>query len=70
MSMCLAMETEHGVSLRRSLTALRLSRAAPYAKPRRRDDTPLIEAMTAYLADNPRQGFGLLYEAFRAKRHP
>lgn len=70
MSMCLAMQTDHGVSLRRSLTALRLSRAAPYSKPRRRDDTPLIEAMTAYLADNPGQGFGLLYEAFRAKGHP
>jgi len=68
--MCLAMQTDHGVSLRRSLTALRLSRAAPYTQSRRRDDTPLIDAMTAYLADNPGQGFGLLYEAFRAKDHP
>ena len=59
MSMCLAVQTDHGVSLQRSLTALRLSRAAPYAKSRRRDDAPLIEAMTAYLADNPGQGFGL-----------
>ena len=70
LSMCLAMQMEHGVSLPRSLTALRLSRAAPYSKPRRRNDNLLIEAMTAYLADNPGQSFGLLYEALRANGHP
>lgn len=69
MSVCLAMQADHGVRLRLSLTAPWLSLAAPKARTRRRNDTPLIEAMTTYLADNPGQGLGLLYEALRAEGH-
>jgi len=36
---------------------------------RRRDDAPVIEAVSKHAADNPGHGFGLLYDSFRADRH-
>ena len=47
MELCLAMKASHGVSLRRACEALWLSRAAPYYRPRRPDDTLVIDAVTA-----------------------
>ena len=70
MELCLAMKERHGVSLRRACEALRLSRAAPYYRSRRADDTPVIEAISTYIAANPGEGFSLLHRTFRREGRP
>lgn len=70
MELGLAMQQEHGLSLRRACRALGLSRSAPYYQSRRRDDTPVIKAVSQHVTDNPGHGFGLLYDSFRADQQP
>jgi putative transposase len=70
MELGLAMKQEHGLSMRRACRVLGLSTSAPYYRSRRRDDGPVIEAVSKHVADNPGHGFGLLYDSFRADRHP
>ena len=70
MDLCLAMKSEHGVSQRAACAALRLSRSAPYYRSRRPDDTPVIEAVSRYIIDNPGQGFFLLSQTFRNQGQP
>lgn len=66
MNLCLAMQTDHGLSVRAACRALRLSRSAPYYRVRVRDDTTIIEAVSHHITDNPGHGFGLLYKTLRA----
>lgn len=68
MELCLAMQTNHGVSLRAACRVLRLSRSAPYYRPRPRYDEPVIEAVSAHISDNPGHGFGLLYKTLKANQ--
>lgn len=70
MDLCLAMQTDHGLSARTACRALRLSRSAPYYRPRPRQDEPIIEAVSYHIADNPGHGFGLLYKTLRAAALP
>lgn len=70
MELGLAMQQEHGLSLRRACRLLGLSRSAPYYQSRRRDDAPVIEAISRHVTDNPGHGFGLLYDSFRDERKP
>lgn len=70
MELCLAMQANHGVSQRAACSALRLSRSAPYYRSRRPDDTPVIEAITEYIAENPGHGFGLLSGSFGDRQAP
>lgn len=70
MELGLAMKEEHGLSLHRACRVLGLSTSAPYYRPRGRDDTPVIEAVSKHVTDNPGHGFGLLYDSFRADRQP
>lgn len=68
MELSLAMQNDHGLSARRADRALSLSRSARYYRPRRRDDSALIEAMHAHLKENPGHGFGLLFgQSLQAK---
>lgn len=46
MELGLAMQQEHGSSMRRVCRVLGLSRSAPYYRPRARNDEPVIEAVT------------------------
>lgn len=66
----LAMKEEHGLSMRRACRLLGLSTSAPYYQRRGRDDTPVIEAVSKHVTDNPGHGFGLLYDSFRADQQP
>lgn len=70
MELCLAMQTRHGLSARRACRAVGLSRSAPYYRPRRPDDTAIIEVLTDYVRENPGHGFGLLYKTLRHKGQP
>lgn len=41
-----------------------------YYRPRLKDDAPVINAVTAYMAKNPRHGFGLLTSTFKFEQQP
>lgn len=41
-----------------------------YYHPKVRNDGPVIEAVTAYMARNPRHGFGLLHSSFMNEQRP
>jgi putative transposase len=69
-SMSLATQTEHGLSARQSCRVLRLSRSVLYYRPRPRNDDVVIEAVSVHIAENPGQGFGLLYRTLRANEPP
>lgn len=56
---------EHGLSVRVACRAARCTRSAFYAPRRPRDDGPVIQAIGAYLQDNPRHGFDKLYPALQ-----
>ena len=62
------MMNDHGLSERRACLAVCLARSNLRYRPVKRDDGIIIEAMQAYLAVNPRHGFGLLYDSFRFRR--
>lgn len=64
------MQSEHGISARQACRMLRLSRSAPYYRPRLKDDGPVIDAVWAYVKANPRQGFYLLHTTFRDQQQP
>jgi len=66
MQLCLAMQTDHGISARAACRVLRLSRSAIYYRPRGPHDGPVIEAVSRHITDNPGHGFGLLYKTLRA----
>ncbi len=70
MELSLVMQKEYGLSARRACRALRLSRSAPYYRPVVKDDEPVIEAVSNYVAENPGQGFFLLHQSFRAEGKP
>lgn len=64
------MMNEHGLSERRACQAVGLARSNLHYWPVKRDDGAIIEAIPAYLAVNPRHGFGLLYDSFRFQSRP
>lgn len=66
MNLCLAMQTDHGLSARAACRVLRLSRSAPYYRVRPRYDELVIDAVLRHITDNPGHGFGLLYKTLRA----
>jgi hypothetical protein len=70
MELLLAMQSGHGLSARRACRALSLSRSAPYYRPAAKDDAPVIDAISAYIAENPGQGFFLLSQTFRDQNKP
>ncbi len=51
------MVADHGLSVREACRAARLTRSAYYAPAKARDDSPEIDAIQAYIAENQRQGF-------------
>lgn len=55
----------HGISVRQACQTVRLSRSRYYAPVARRDDTRVIEALEAYVKENPRHGFDKLYPVLR-----
>ena len=55
------MQTDHGLSARRSDRVLALSRSARHYRPRLRDDGLLMAAIEQHVKDNPGHGFGLLF---------
>ncbi|MCW5622875.1 MAG: IS3 family transposase [Burkholderiales bacterium] len=57
--------SEHALSLRQACRTARLARSAYYARPRPREDSPVIAAIEGYVHDNPRHGFDKLYPAVR-----
>lgn len=64
------MMNEHGLSERRACQAVGLARSNLRYQPVKRDDGAIIEAIQAYLAVNPRHGFGLLYDSFQFQSQP
>lgn len=68
--MSLAMQTDHNLSARAACRVLGLSRSARYYRSRPRNDEPVIEAVSAHLAENPGHGFGLLYKIVRVNQPP
>lgn len=61
---------EHGLTARQACRAIRMSRSMLYYRPKIKDDRPAIEAITAYMAKNPRHGFGLLASSFQIEQQP
>lgn len=61
----------HGLSIKRSCSAVRLSRSAYYTQPRDRrpDDEPVIEALNRLLDKNPRWGFWMCFDRLRLLGH-
>ena len=64
------MMNDHGLSERRACQAVCLARSNLRYRPVQRGDGAIIEAIQAYLAVNPRHGFGLLYDSFRFQSQP
>ena len=63
------MRREHGLSIRRSCTAVSLSRTVYVYRPRPRGDGPIIEALTSLAERHPRYGFGKLFQVIRRQGH-
>lgn len=62
--------TDHGLSGRQACKALGLAKSLLYYRPVQKDDTPVINAVNAYIARNPRHGFDKLYDSFQGQRQP
>ena len=63
------MRRQHGLSIRRSCTAVSLSRTVYAYQPRPRDDGPIIVALTSLTERPPRYGFGKLFRVIRRQGH-
>lgn len=57
-----ALVAEHGMSERRACQASGIARSTLRYRPVARDDSGVITFIQAYMALNPRHGFGLLYD--------
>lgn len=60
-----ALVAEHGMSQRKACVASGIARSTLRYLPVARDDSGVITFILAYMALNPRHGFGLLYESTR-----
>lgn len=60
-----ALAAEHGMSQRRACQASGIARSTLRYRPGARDDSGVITFIQAYMALNPRHGFGLLYDSAR-----
>ena len=65
-----ALVTEHGMSQRRACQASGIARSTLRYRPVVRDDSGVISFIQAYMALNPRHGFGLLYDSARHQGKP
>lgn len=63
------MQAEHGVSSRQACQTLQLPRSLLYYPRAKRDDSAVIDAVTAHDA-RPQHGFGLLVDTFRDQQRP
>ena len=60
--MSLAIQEDHGLSARRADRLVGVSRSARHYQHRRRDDEPVIEALTQHATAHPGHGFSLMLE--------
>ena len=65
-----ALMDEHGMSERRACQASGIARSTLRYRPIARDDSGVITFIQAYMALNPRHGFGLLYDSARHQGKP
>ena len=63
------MRQEHGLSVRRACSALKLSRSVYAYQPRPREDGPIIDLLTSLADKYPRYGFAKLFQLVRRKGH-
>lgn len=68
--LCLALQQDHGFSVRRSCRVVQLARSTLNYEARPRDDAAVIAAVTDHIRDNPGHGFGLLYRSLRSTGSP
>ena len=61
---------EHGMSQRRACQASGIARSTLRYRSIARDDSGVITFIQAYMALNPRHGFGLLYDSARHQGKP
>jgi putative transposase len=59
------MVEQHALSIRQACNAARLARSAYYAPRRPKDDSAVVAAIEAYIAENQRHGFDKLYPVVR-----
>lgn len=65
-----ALMTEHDMSQRRACVASGIARSTLRYCSKQPDDSGVIQFIQAYMATNPRHGFGLLYASARHQGHP
>ena len=65
-----ALVEEHGMSQRRACQTSGIARSTLCYRPVARDDSGVITFIQAYMALNPRHGFGLLYDSARHQGKP
>ena len=65
-----ALVAEHGMSQRSACQASGIARSTLRYRPVARDDSGVITFIQAYMALNPRHGFGLLYDSARHQGKP
>ena len=65
-----ALMAEHGMSQRRACQTSGIARSTLRYRPVARDDSGVITFIQAYMALNPRHGFGLLYDSARHQGKP
>ena len=65
-----ALVAEHGMSERRACQASGIARSTLRYRPVARDDSGVFTFILAYIALNPRHGFGLLYDSARHQGKP
>ena len=64
------MIAEHGLSSRQACRAIGMARSLLYYRARSKSDECVINAVTAYMAKNPKHGFGLLVSSFKLEQQP
>lgn len=64
------MAAEHGLSSRQACSVIRIARSLLYYRASSKNDEGVIEAINAYIAKNPRHGFGLLVSSFKFEQQP
>jgi putative transposase len=64
------MTAEHRLFSRQACRAIRMARSLLYYRAGSKNDEGMIEAINAYIAKNPKHGFGLLISSFKFEQQP
>ena len=62
------MTVEHALSFRQACRVIQIARSLLYCRASSKNDEDVIGAINAYIAKNPKHGFGLLVSSFKLEQ--